>query len=124
MNLKIVRAFLVVAFTLGSFGLFAQEDMPPTKKKRTPTKEEREAKAKIREQRHKAKAKADGELLAKAVDINHASKTELMKLPGISAEFAAAIIAKRPFKSKAELVTKNAIPQGTYQNLHSLVVAK
>jgi len=58
------------------------------------------------------------------VDINHASKAELLKLPGITPEFAAAIIAKRPFKSKAELVTKNAIPQGTYQNLHSLVAAK
>jgi DNA uptake protein ComE-like DNA-binding protein len=124
MNIKIVRIFLVAAVTLACLGLSAQEDVPPTTKKRVPTKAELEAKAKVREQRHKVKAKNDAELLAKAVDINHATKAELMKLPGIPAEFAAAIIAKRPYKSKAELVTKNAIPKGTYQGIHSLVVAK
>jgi len=123
MSIKLVRTILVLVATLACAGLSAQEEVAPTKKKTT-SKADQEAKAKVREQRHKAKAKADAEFKAKAVDINHASKAELLKLPGITPEFAAAIIAKRPFKSKAELVTKNAIPQGTYQNLHSLVAAK
>ena len=109
--------------TLTSAGISAQEEVLPTKKQ-TPSQADREARARVREQRHKAKAKADAELLAKAVDINHASQTELMKLPGIPAKFAAAIIAKRPYKSKSELVTKKAIPQATYQGIRSLVVAK
>ncbi|NWJ40838.1 MAG: helix-hairpin-helix domain-containing protein [Geothrix sp.] len=119
---KIVGLFLGLALAVHSVGVTAQEDAPS--KKRVPSKEELEAKAKVRQQRWQAKKKADAELKAKAVDINHATKAELMKLPGIPAEFAAAIIAKRPYKSKAELVTKNAIPKGTYQGLHSLVVAK
>jgi len=123
MNIKIVKVIFVFAVTLTCAGLSAQEEVMPTKKQ-TPSKADREARAKVREQRLKAKAKADAELRAKAVDINHASKTELMKLPGIPAEFAAAIIAKRPYQSKAELVTKNVIPQGTYLGIRSLVVVK
>ncbi len=123
MNRKIVR--LVVSFAVAFAGVHvsAQVDETPTKKP-TLSQAEREAKAKVREQRHRLKAKADAELKAKAVDINHASKAELLKLPGISDTFAAAIIAKRPFRSKTELVSKNAIPQGTYQGLHSLVVVR
>ncbi len=124
MNFKQVGFIIFVTAALTCVGLSAQEEVAPTKPKRTPSKEDREAKAKVRQQRHKAKAKADAELLAKAVDINHATKVELLRLPGITEEFAASIIAKRPFRSKADLVTRNAIPRGTYQNLHSLVVAK
>lgn len=123
MILKIVKLSIVIALALGGPRGSAQEEAAPAKKKPLP-KATQEAKAKVREQRLKAKSKADAEFKAKAVDINHASKAELMKLPGISAEFAAAIIAKRPYGSKADLVVKNAIPRGTYQNLHSLVVAK
>lgn len=122
MNRKIVGLMLGLAVAVSGPAAHAQEEAPT--KRRVPTKEEREGKARVREQRWKAKNKADAELKAKAVDINHATKAELLKLPGINEEFAAAIIAKRPFRSKAELVTKNAISKGTYQGLHSLVVAK
>ena len=123
MNKKIVRLVICLSVTFAGVHVSAQEDETPTKKP-TLSQAEREARAKVREQRHRLKAKNDAELKAKAVDINHASKAELLKLPGISEEFAAAIIAKRPFKSKGELLTKNAIPQGTYQDLRSLVVVK
>lgn len=100
----------------------AQEEAPAPRKP-TP-KALQDAKAKAREKRAKAKAKAEAEAKANAVDINRASLEELKKLPGINDAYAAAIVAKRPYHSKAELVTKNAIPMGTYQMLRKQVAAK
>jgi hypothetical protein len=60
---------------------------------------------------------------AKQVDINSASATELMTLPGIGAAEAARIIANRPYLSKTDLVTKNVLPTGPYISLKRHVVA-
>ena len=60
----------------------------------------------------------------KLVDINTATKQELMKLPGISDAEADKIIAGRPFGSKAWLVTKKIIPMETYQAVNGLIVCK
>ncbi len=62
--------------------------------------------------------------LAKALDINHASKAELKKVRGITDAYAEAIMAKRPYKSKADLVVKNAIPMGLYQTIRKQVAVK
>jgi competence protein ComEA len=50
-------------------------------------------------------------------NLNAASKEELMKLPGMSEDLAERVIAKRPYKSKADLVVKGAIHQGFYLTL-------
>ncbi|WP_285575101.1 ComEA family DNA-binding protein [Geothrix limicola] len=109
-------------FGCTAWGL-AQEDETP-KPKKAPTTAEQAARAKAREKLRQAKAKADAEAKAKAVDINHATKAELVKVPGITETYADAIIAKRPYRSKADLVTKNAIPKGLYQSVRKLVAAK
>jgi competence protein ComEA len=57
------------------------------------------------------------------VDINSASRKELMTLPGIGAAEADKIIGHRPYLSKTELVTKNVLPVGPYLSLKNLVVA-
>jgi DNA uptake protein ComE-like DNA-binding protein len=103
----------------------AQDEDALTKKK-TVSKEARESRAKVAEAKRaaQAKAKARADALAKATDLNHASQDELKKLPGITDAYAAAIIAKRPYKSKAELVTKNVLPMGIYQAIHQQVAAK
>lgn len=58
------------------------------------------------------------------VDINSATKEELMKLPGISEEVAGKIIAGRPFGSKAWLVSHNIITKETYQTVQARIVCK
>ena len=78
----------------------------------------------------KAAAKSGKAKVAKAtakprfVDINSASKAELMKLPGISAAEADKIIAGRPFNTKARLVTNKIITMGAYQNIKQLIIAR
>ena len=65
--------------------------------------------------------KKERELL---VDINRARKAQLMKLPGIDEALASKIIAGRPYRSKADLVTRDVIPAGVYEGLKRNVVAK
>lgn len=57
------------------------------------------------------------------VNINGASRKELMTLPGVDAAMADKIIAGRPYLTKAELVTKNVMPTGPYLSLKNNVVA-
>jgi DNA uptake protein ComE-like DNA-binding protein len=98
----------------------AQEDAP--KPKRSPAQVAQDAKAKAaREKKAKERAKAEAEARAKAIDINHATKDQLRLIPGVTEAYAAAIIAKRPYKVKADLVLKHAIPFGLYQSLRKRV---
>jgi competence protein ComEA len=60
---------------------------------------------------------------AKLVDINAASRKELMTLPGVSAADAERIIAGRPYLTKTDLVNKKVLPTGPYLALRRYVVA-
>lgn len=60
---------------------------------------------------------------AKPIDINSASRSQLKKLPGIGDAEAARIIAARPYRSKAELVTKQVLPEGVYLSLRRRIMA-
>jgi len=57
------------------------------------------------------------------VDLNSASRKELMTLPGIGTEEARRIIANRPYLTKTDLVAKQVLPVGPYLSLKHLVVA-
>ena len=57
------------------------------------------------------------------VDLNSASRKELMTLPGIGAEEAGGIIAHRPYLTKTDLVTRNVLPIGPFLSIKPLVVA-
>ena len=57
------------------------------------------------------------------VDINSASKEDLMKVPGITEDSAEKIIAGRPFKSKSELESKGIVTKAEYQKMSAHVIA-
>jgi competence protein ComEA len=63
-------------------------------------------------------AKADAK-----IDINTASKAELMAFKGIGDKYSDKIIAGRPYAKKDQLVSKNILPEATYKMISEQVIA-
>jgi DNA uptake protein ComE-like DNA-binding protein len=58
------------------------------------------------------------------VDLNSASERELLDLPGVTKLDARKIIAGRPYQHKSDLVTRNILPDATYQRIRDLTTVK
>lgn len=59
----------------------------------------------------------------KTIDLNKASKDDLMALPGITEERADRIIAARPYASVQQLVTRHVVPEDEYAKIQDRVSA-
>ena len=58
------------------------------------------------------------------IDLNSASRDDLMTLDGIGEVRADAIIRARPFKAKTELVERRLIPEAVYDKIADRVTAR
>lgn len=58
------------------------------------------------------------------IDINSATREELMTLPGMDGDMADKVIAGRPYKNMAQLKTKGGVTNAEYRKISSKVTAR
>jgi DNA uptake protein ComE-like DNA-binding protein len=59
----------------------------------------------------------------RAININKASREDLLSLPGLTEHEADRIIAERPFNDADELVKRHVIPEAEYDKIRDRVIA-
>jgi competence protein ComEA len=60
----------------------------------------------------------------KPLDVNAATKEQLLSLPGVTSPQADRIIAARPYAKTNELLTRRIIPKSEYDKIADLVTIK
>jgi DNA uptake protein ComE-like DNA-binding protein len=60
----------------------------------------------------------------KPLDLNTATKSELLSLPGVTSAGADRVIAGRPYSSAGDLVTRHIMAQSEYDKIADRVTAK
>ena len=117
--MKIIAAFAVFLLLL-SAGCTSQKSSPDELREKTA-----QATSDIKRD---AKAVADGVREGwsrnQPLDVNKASKEQLVSLPGMSTEAAERIIDGRPYSSASELVSRRVISQQEYDKIKDQVTAK
>ena len=58
------------------------------------------------------------------IDLNSASRDDLMTLEGIGEVKADAIIRGRPFKAKTELVERRIVPEALYDKINTRLIVR
>jgi len=121
--MRFTRKFLMLVTIVGLLSMFSFGQESSTT---TTTKKETTKKSSSMSSDKMSDTKASDKKAAKAsmVDINSATKDELVALPGIGDAYAQKIIDGRPYSNKAQLVSKKIVPKATYDQVKSQIVAK
>ena len=114
-NFASLTAAVLALGLLASAPSMAQTPAPATSGKMAPAPAAKMAPA---ESKMAPAAKADAK-----IDINTASKEELMAFKGIGDKYSDKIIAGRPYAKKDQLVSKNVLPEATYKKISDQIIA-
>ncbi len=114
-NFASLTAAVLTLGLLASAPSMAQTPAPATSGKMAPAPAAKMAPA---ESKMAPAAKADAK-----IDINTASKDELMAFKGIGDKYSDKIIAGRPYAKKDQLVSKNILPEATYKKISDQIIA-
>lgn len=60
----------------------------------------------------------------KPLDLNAATKEQLLSLPGVTSAQADRVIASRPYDKPSELLTRRILPKSEYDKIADLVTVK
>ena len=60
----------------------------------------------------------------KLLDLNTATREQLIALPSVGEAYADKVIAGRPYKMKSELVSRKIVPPGKYKKFSAKVIAR
>jgi competence protein ComEA len=116
---KIILSFVVVSLLLAA-ACTSQKPSPDEVRERTA-----QATSDIkRNAQALAQGVKEGWNRDQPLDVNKATKDQLLSLPGINVERADRIIAGRPYSSSSELVSRRVISQQEYDTIKDKVTAK